>query len=59
MNANFGLNAKIGDSVNIVGNGRVKIERGFHMTFTANLKSEKNPERNRSHQGSGRSQSTH
>ncbi len=39
------FNAKIGDTVNIVNNGRVKIAPGFQMIFTANLKSEKNPER--------------
>ncbi len=39
------FNAKPGDTVNIVGNGRIKITPGFQMIFTANLKSEKNPER--------------
>ncbi|MBI3255496.1 MAG: AAA family ATPase [Candidatus Andersenbacteria bacterium] len=39
------FNAKVGDTVNVVGNGQVKIEPGFQMIFTANLKSEKNPER--------------
>ncbi len=39
------FNAKIGDTVNVVGNGRVEIVPGFQMAFTANLKSEKNPER--------------
>lgn len=39
------FNAKIGDSVNVVGNGKTKIAPGFQMIFTANLKSEKNPER--------------
>jgi len=39
------FNAKIGDEVNVVGNGRVKVAPGFQMIFTANLKSEKNPER--------------
>lgn len=39
------FNAKIGDSVNVVGNGKTKIANGFQMIFTANLKSEKNPER--------------
>jgi len=39
------FNAKPGDEVNIVGNGRIKIAQGFQMIFTANLKSEKNPER--------------
>ncbi len=35
----------MGDEINIVGNGIVKIAPGFQMIFTANLKSEKNPER--------------
>ena len=39
------FNAKVGDKVNIVGNGIVDIKPGFQMIFTANLKSEKNPER--------------
>jgi len=39
------FNAKIGDRINIVGNGIVEIKSGFQMIFTANLKSEKNPER--------------
>lgn len=39
------FNAKVGDKVNIVGNGMVEIQPGFQMIFTANLKSEKNPER--------------
>jgi hypothetical protein len=39
------FNAKVGDTVNIMGNGVVKIAPGFQMIFTANLKSEKNPER--------------
>ena len=39
------FNAKPGDTVNITGNGRMKITPGFQMIFTANLKSEKNPER--------------
>lgn len=39
------FNAKAGDSVNVMGNGIVKIMPGFQMIFTANLKSEKNPER--------------
>lgn len=37
--------AKIGDVINVPGNGTVKIAPGFIMIFTANLKSEKNPER--------------
>jgi len=39
------FNAKVGDRINIVGNGVVEIAPGFQMIFTANLKSEKNPER--------------
>ncbi len=39
------FNAKVGDKVNIVGNGMVEVRAGFQMIFTANLKSEKNPER--------------
>jgi hypothetical protein len=39
------FNAKVGDRINIVGNGIVEIKSGFQMIFTANLKSEKNPER--------------
>ncbi|MFA6227275.1 MAG: AAA family ATPase [Candidatus Paceibacterota bacterium] len=39
------FNAKVGDRINIVGNGVVEIKPGFQMVFTANLKSEKNPER--------------
>lgn len=39
------FNAKISTIVNIVGNGKTKIMPGFQMIFTANLKSEKNPER--------------
>jgi len=39
------FNAKVGDRINIVGNGVVEIQPGFQMIFTANLKSEKNPER--------------
>ena len=39
------FNAKVGDRVNVVGNGTVVIQPGFHMIFTANLKSDKNPER--------------
>ena len=39
------FNAKPGDEVNIVGNGQVKMKLGFQMIFTANLKSEKNKER--------------
>ncbi len=38
-------NAKAGDMINIPGNGDVRIMPGFQMIFTANLKSEKNPER--------------
>ena len=39
------FSAKVGDKVNIVGNGVVEIQPGFQMIFTANLKSEKNSER--------------
>jgi len=39
------LNAKPGDTVNVVNNGQITIKPGFQMIFTANLKSEKNPER--------------
>ncbi len=39
------FNAKTGDSINVVGNGTIEIAPGFQMIFTANLKSEKNPER--------------
>ena len=39
------FNVKVGDQINIVGNGLIKIMPGFQMIFTANLKSEKNPER--------------
>jgi len=35
------FNAKVGDRINIVGNGIMKIKAGFQMIFTANLKSEK------------------
>src|SRR3989344_2232678 len=37
--------SKPGDSINIMGNGVIEIKPGFQMIFTANLKSEKNPER--------------
>ena len=37
------MNAKVGDTVNILGNGTMKIAKGFQMIFTANLKSEKHP----------------
>lgn len=39
------FNAKPGDTVSVVGNGETQIAPGFQMIFTANLKSEKNPER--------------
>lgn len=39
------FNAKPGDMVNVMGNGMVEIQPGFQMIFTANLKSEKNKER--------------
>ena len=38
-------NAKVGDTITIPGNGEITIAPGFQMIFTANLKSEKNPER--------------
>lgn len=38
-------NAKHGDTIIVPGNGEVAIAPGFQMIFTANLKSEKNPER--------------
>lgn len=38
-------NAKPGDSIHVPGNGEIIMESGFQMIFTANLKSEKNPER--------------
>lgn len=40
------MNAKVGDIVTIPGNGSIKIQTGFQLIFTANLKSEKNLERN-------------
>lgn len=36
------LNAKIGDEVDIPGNGPVRIKQGFQIIYTANLKSDKN-----------------
>ena len=36
---------KPGDEVPIVGNGKIKMAPGFQLIFTANLKSDKNPER--------------
>lgn len=39
------FNAKPGDVVDLVGNGQTRMRPGFQMIFTANLKSEKNPER--------------
>jgi len=39
------LNARPGDTINIPGNGNVVIQPGFQIILTANLKSEKNPER--------------
>jgi MoxR-like ATPase len=39
------FNAKVGDKVNVSGNGQITIKPGFQMIFTANLKSEKNQER--------------
>lgn len=38
-------NAKPGDRITVPGNGEIAIKPGFQMIFTANLKSEKNPER--------------
>lgn len=38
-------NAKPGDKILVPGNGEITIEPGFQMIFTANLKSDKNPER--------------
>mgnify|MGYP001580056315 CR=1 FL=1 len=38
-------NAKSGDTIHVPGNGEIRITSGFQMIFTANLKSEKNPER--------------
>lgn len=38
-------NAKPGDRITVPGNGEIAIKQGFQMIFTANLKSEKNPER--------------
>ena len=38
-------NAKSGDTILVPGNGEITIVPGFQMIFTANLKSEKNPER--------------
>ncbi len=40
------MNAKVGDTVSIPGNGSIKIQIGFQLIFTANLKTEKNLERN-------------
>jgi hypothetical protein len=40
------LSAKIGDEVNIMGNGMKKIQPGFQIIFTSNIKSEKHPEKN-------------
>ncbi len=39
------MNAKVGDRRSVTGDGEVTIAHGFQMIFTANLKSEKNPER--------------
>ena len=39
------MNAKVGDEINIPGDGKVKIKQGFQIIFTANLKSDKNKER--------------
>ncbi|MDQ1274498.1 MAG: hypothetical protein QG610_69, partial [Euryarchaeota archaeon] len=40
------LNHKVGDDVDIPGNGFVRIKQGFQIIYTANLKSDKNKERN-------------
>ncbi len=39
------LNAKVDDEINIPGNGKIKIQKGFHLIFSANLKSEKHQDR--------------
>jgi MoxR-like ATPase len=39
------FNVKIGDFFAVPGNGNIKVAPGFQMIFTANLQSEKNPER--------------
>ena len=39
------MNTKVGDEINIPGDGKVKIKQGFQIIFTANLKSDKNKER--------------
>ena len=39
------FNLKVGDKINVVGDGLIDVAPGFQMIFTANLKSEKNPER--------------
>ncbi len=39
------FSTKIGDSLDVPGNGSVVLKPGFQAIFTANLKSEKNPER--------------
>jgi len=36
---------KPGDKINVVGDGLITVAQGFQAVFTANLKSEKNPER--------------
>ena len=40
------FSAKVGDEVNIEGNGLVKIRPGFQIILTSNIKSEKHPEKN-------------
>ena len=39
------MNAKVGDRRTVTGDGEITIASGFQMIFTANLKSEKNPEK--------------
>ena len=39
------FNIKTGDKINVVGDGLITVAPGFQQVFTANLKSEKNPER--------------
>jgi MoxR-like ATPase len=39
------LSKRVGDKVNIPGNGEITIRPGFQLIFTANLKSDKNSER--------------
>ncbi len=39
------MSAKVGDRRTVTGDGEITVAPGFQMIFTANLKSEKNPER--------------